>query len=100
MAIYIHSIIILVYPILFYFQINVADLLEIYSNGRFPATRHRVVIPDAEIRRKNPRQSIAFFVMPDNGAWVEPVNGEKPKETKYEGVNALQFVLDKFAQIY
>ena len=33
---------------------------------RFPATRHRVVVPEQEFRRRSARQSIAFFVHPDD----------------------------------
>ena len=82
------------------FQVNVGDLLEVFSNGRFPATRHRVVIPEAEIRRKKPRQSFVFFIHPDDVTWVEPINGEKPTDKKYEGVNARQHLLNQFAQTY
>ncbi len=27
------------------------DLFEIYTNGRYPATRHRVVVPEEEVIR-------------------------------------------------
>lgn len=30
--------------------VNVGDLLEIYTAGEFPATRHRVVVPTEELR--------------------------------------------------
>ena len=46
--------------------INVGDLLEAMSGGQFPATKHRVVVPEQEFRRKTLRQSIAFFVHPDD----------------------------------
>ena len=73
--------------------INVGDLLENLSCGRsvttqqcppvqhlqnngnhrlhrFPATRHRVVVPEQEFRRRSPRQSIAFFVHPDDQVMI------------------------------
>lgn len=41
-------------------QVNVGDLLEIYSGGVFPATRHRVVVPEEERRRKTARQGVGI----------------------------------------
>ena len=35
--------------------INAGDLLEIYTGGRLPATFHRVVIPEEEVRRNSSR---------------------------------------------
>ena len=42
------------------------DLLEAMSGGRYPATRHRVRVPEQELRRRTSRQSIVFFVHPDD----------------------------------
>ena len=49
--------------------VNVGDMLEIWSNGLFPSTRHRV------LPRTNgtDRYSIAFFMDPDDQVVVEPV---------------------------
>jgi len=38
---------------------------------------HRVIIPEEEIKRGIPRQSIALFVKPDNGTLVMPVISAK-----------------------
>ena len=46
--------------------VNVGDLLEAVSGGRYPATRHRVRVPEQELRRRTSRQSIVFFVHPDD----------------------------------
>ena len=43
--------------------------------GAWPATRHRVVVPEEELRRKTHRQSIAFFVQPDDQVLCEPLTG-------------------------
>ena len=43
--------------------------------GQYPATRHRVVVPELEFRRKNLRQSIAFFVHPDDDVLCQPLSG-------------------------
>ena len=53
--------------------INAGDFLEVYTNGRLPATVHRVVVPKEEIRRKTSRQSIVFFVHPDHETTISPL---------------------------
>ena len=55
--------------------VNAGDFLEMYTNGRLPATLHRVVIPEDEIKRKSIRQSIVFFVNPNNETVVSPLPG-------------------------
>ena len=47
---------------------------------RFPATRHRVVVPEQEFRRRSPRQSIVFFVHPDDQVVV--LISRKPPNTQ------------------
>ena len=61
--------------------VNIGDLLELWTGGTFPATRHRsvlgrenekikmicrVIIPEEERLKSVPRQSIVFFLHPDN----------------------------------
>ena len=53
--------------------INAGDFLEIYTNGKLPATVHRVVIPPEEVKRKTSRQSIVFFVHPDHETTIYPL---------------------------
>ena len=55
--------------------VNVGDLLESLSGGRFPATRHRVLVPLEELRRRAHRQSIVFFVHPDDEVEIAPLGG-------------------------
>ena len=75
--------------------------METYTNGLFPATKHRVVIPPEEIRRKSPRQSFVFFVHPDDQVVAKPIKGQDPKKEKYAtGVTARQHVLNQFASTY
>ncbi len=61
------------------FQVNIGDELEILTNGLFPATLHRVVVPQEEVGRGQCRQSIGFFANTDDAVLLEPVKGEKPK---------------------
>ena len=63
--------------------INAGDFLEIYTNGKLPATVHRVIIPPEEIKRKISRQSIVFFVHPDHETEIYPLpNFTEDKEEK------------------
>ena len=36
-------------------QVNVGDLMEVYTNGLFPSTRHRVIVPEEEVVRRRAR---------------------------------------------
>ena len=51
------------------------DLLEVYTNGAYPATRHRVVIPEEEVVRRQPRQSFVLFLQPDAERVARPLKG-------------------------
>ena len=53
--------------------INAGDFLEIFTNGKLPATVHRVIIPPEELKRKTSRQSIVFFVHPDHDTTIYPL---------------------------
>ena len=53
--------------------INAGDMLEMFTNGRLPATLHRVIIPEEEIKQKTTRQSIVFFVHPDHHTLISPL---------------------------
>lgn len=69
--------------------INTGDLLEFWSNGYFPATKHRVLIPEAELKKKTPRQSIVYFHHPDNSAIVTPLGAKNLIDNNvYGSINA------------
>ena len=78
--------------------INVGDLLEIWSNGLFPATLHRVIIPPEEILQRKARQSIVYFLHPDKNIWIEPL--KNTQGSKYQGVNSLDYLHKKFSETY
>ncbi|OMP87626.1 1-aminocyclopropane-1-carboxylate oxidase-like protein 5 [Diplodia seriata] len=75
--------------------INVADLLQRWSNDRLRSTRHRVVSPPnpSSSPMLPARYSTAFFVHPSADTMVAPIvmdgeaGGEKEK-ARYEPVNA------------
>ncbi|XP_057298187.1 uncharacterized protein LOC130629098 [Hydractinia symbiolongicarpus] len=74
--------------------VNIGDLLEIWSGGKFKSTRHRVVVPDDNT--ESARQSIVYFVHPDNNVMVSCLNGSN----KNVAVNSLEYLLDKYKQTY
>lgn len=80
-------------------QINVGDLTEIITNGLFPATRHRVMVPEAEWKKRTSRQSIVLFVHPNNDILIEPLPGFNGPP-HYEPVTALQHLLNRFNATY
>lgn len=80
--------------------INVGDLLEIFTNGQFPATLHRVVIPHEEVKRRQGRQSIVFFLHPESDTLVEPLINLEKTNKKYLPITALDHVNKRFAATY
>ena len=77
--------------------VNVGDLLESLSGGKYPATRHRVTIPELEFRRRNLRQSLPFFVHPDDDVICQPMAGPDPR---YPPVTARQHLENRFSATY
>lgn len=73
--------------------VNVGDLMEMWTSGRFKSTRHRVLIHN---RNRSARQSLAYFVHPDNDVEVSCLDGSD----KYQSVNALSYLRNKFAETY
>ncbi|XP_037050744.1 UPF0676 protein C1494.01-like [Bradysia coprophila] len=81
--------------------INTGDLLEYWSNGYFPATKHRVLIPEMELNRKTSRQSIVYFVQPDNCAMVTPLATKNHVDkTVYGSINAGDYTKQRLDSTY
>lgn len=74
--------------------------MEIFTNGLFPATRHRVVVPEAEVLRRQPRQSFVFFIHPNDETLVEPIHGQKPLKSKYNPITAGDHTRRQFSKTY
>jgi isopenicillin N synthase-like dioxygenase len=55
------------------FVINIADAMNIWTNGRFVSTVHRVVTPPDNRVAGSRRQSIAFFYNPAPDALIKPI---------------------------
>lgn len=80
------------------FVVNIGDLYEVWTNGRWRSTVHRVMKPPASSAAAGaPRLSIPFFTGPHNDAIIEAmptcVDAEHP--AKYEPVKALDHLLRK-----
>lgn len=54
--------------------INTGEILSIWSQKRYPALLHRVVIPEQESVRVRGRHSMAFFCHPDNCTAIQPLD--------------------------
>ena len=71
--------------------INIADLMQRYTNGRVKSTMHRVVSPSPERFTGDflpDRYSIPFFVHPDPETMIDPITLSEGEEKLYEPVNA------------
>lgn len=71
--------------------VNIADLLQLYTNGRVKSTRHRVVSPPADKVSGGilpARYSIPFFVHPDPETMIDPITLSEGEKKLYEPVNA------------
>lgn len=70
--------------------------MEIFTNGVFPATRHRVVVPAEEALLKKHRQTFAYFVHSDDEVVAEPIHGEEPSKDKYRPIKSRTHLVQKF----
>jgi len=77
--------------------VNIGDLLEMWTAGKFPATLHRVGVPLENDLRSKARQSIVFFIHPDDEVLVEPLTGPSPD---YPSVTAGGHLKNRFAATY
>ena len=69
--------------------VNIADLLQRYTNGRVQSTRHRVVRPSSGTFDVLPaRYSIPFFVHPDPETTIDPILLREGEKKLYAPVNA------------
>jgi len=80
------------------FVVNIGDLYEVWTNGRWRSTVHRVMKPPTGSNAAaSSRLSIPFFTGPHNDAIIEAmptcVDAEHP--AKYEPVRALDHLLRK-----
>ncbi|XP_037036179.1 2-oxoglutarate-Fe(II) type oxidoreductase ppzD-like [Bradysia coprophila] len=84
--------------------VNTGDLLERWTSGYFPATKHRVIIPPTEIKQRTPRYSFAYFFAPDNDTVVSPIVNspiaQSLKATGSEPITAYQHIQNRVKEAY
>jgi len=68
--------------------INTGGLLSIWTQGKYPALRHRVVIPENSVTRSKGRHSIAYFVHPDNLTPIVPLEGCAASSSSTEEIDS------------
>ena len=76
--------------------VNIGDVMEVVTAGRLRATNHRVLLPSSEQARRTSRQTMAFFVQPDEGTTVSPPDGD----VRYQPMDFSKFIEEKFASVY
>jgi isopenicillin N synthase-like dioxygenase len=79
------------------FIVNIGEVLQIVTNGRLKATKHRVVMP--ERREGSQRLSLVFFCNPNHDAVFDVLAsclgvGEAPRRLDYQ-----QYLTDIFARM-
>ncbi|KAI4889855.1 hypothetical protein NFI96_029382 [Prochilodus magdalenae] len=74
--------------------VNIADLMQRWTSDVFVSAVHRVLLPPAN--DSSTRQSLAFFVQPDDDAIITCCDGSN----KYPPVNSLDYLLAKFKNTY
>jgi isopenicillin N synthase-like dioxygenase len=80
------------------FVVNIGDLYEVWTNGRWRSTVHRVIKPPpGSAAATSPRLSIPFFTGPRNDAIIEalPTCVDEGRPSKYAPVRALDHLLKK-----
>jgi len=76
--------------------VNIGDMMQHWTADALKATKHRVLIPEAEIKKRTCRQSVAFFLQPDHDYIIECLDGSN----KYEPISSLDYVNSKFSVTY
>lgn len=72
-----------------------ADMLEIWTGGELPATKHRVLVPEDENLRKRDRLSLVFFCLPHYDQMVEPPPGAEG----YQAISCKEYIAAKMLSI-
>ena len=77
--------------------VNIGDLMERWTNGRWVSSLHRVIIPDTEDERSRPRMSLAFFQQPDWDAQIECIPSCQGQDgTQYTPVTSGRYLMERY----
>ncbi|XP_046543309.1 proline hydroxylase buaE-like [Haliotis rubra] len=76
--------------------VNIGDMMQRWTADKIRAAKHRVLIPESEVKKRQYRQSLAFFVNPDDDTIIKSLDGSD----KYESISSLDYLEHKFRQIF
>ncbi|KAL9957584.1 hypothetical protein ACROYT_G034503 [Oculina patagonica] len=76
--------------------VNIGDLMMRWTADKLISTKHRVLIPEEELKKRIVRQSIAFFVNPDSEAVIECLDGSN----KYPPITSMGYLQQRFDATY
>ncbi|XP_068230887.1 uncharacterized protein [Palaemon carinicauda] len=76
--------------------VNIGDLMQFWTSGKFKATEHRVILPEDEKSKRQCRRSIAFFLNPDDDVVISPLDGS----SKFEPVTCKDYLRRRINQSY
>ena len=76
--------------------VNIGDLMQRWTADALIATKHRVLIPEIETRKRKPRQSMAFFGNIDDDFIVKCLDGSN----KYEPIASIDYLKYRFSVTY
>jgi isopenicillin N synthase-like dioxygenase len=82
------------------FVVNLGDMMARWTNDRWTATLHRVVVPPADRFAGSRRQTLVFFHDPRGNAVIECIPGcaDADHPPRYEPITALEHVRAKAAK--
>lgn len=72
--------------------VNVGDLMQRWTADKLIANKHRVLIPTEEMKKRVDRQSLAFFVNPDEDATIRCLDNSN----KYEPITSRDYLNMRF----
>ena len=83
-------------------QVNIGDMMERWTNDQWVSTHHRVLVPERPEARQQRRQAIAFFLMANYDAVIEPVatTVSTTHPPKYEPIPAGEEMMAKISRQY
>ena len=78
--------------------VNLGDLMERWTNGRWLSTLHRVNIPESKTAQNQSRMSLAFFQQPDWDARIEclPTCLDPDGTAKYPVLTSGRHLMERF----
>ncbi|XP_069138807.1 uncharacterized protein [Argopecten irradians] len=76
--------------------INIGDMMQRWTSDQLIATEHRVVISEKESKRKMSRQSLAFFIQPDDDVVIQSLTNND----KYKPITSVQYLRGRHGRVY